>query len=194
MKRGSYNNAQGRRALQKAFFASQFAPCQTHQNTFRVTYLPTGQPTIVGSPCHASIAHTKGWAVGAIAKHTVGVDVEHIRRRIYEKELLRYIASPHEQIRAHLRMTEPSRALTLLWVIKESVRKCLGVKRPVMPKELVILRRAGKFFFVRWQKHNATYKAYIQEHGNTIIGRAFPAHNTEHITLHITHTHANIHI
>lgn len=195
MKEVSRQRTLGKRALKVAFLASPFAFSKTHrQHAFRVTYLASGEPAIEGVPCHASIAHTLGWAVGAVANHAIGVDIECVRKRRDVPELLRYIASPTEQGITQLHTTEPARALTLLWVVKESVRKCLGIRRPIAPKELVIYKRSGGAFFVRWKKNNARYKAYVTEERNILMTRALPLHVKEHMTYRVIHTHANVRI
>ena len=184
----------GRQALKTAYFASRFSLPKTHRLPFRVIHLPSGEPAVKGAPCHASIAHTRGWAVGAVAEHAIGVDIEHIRNRPYATELLHYIVSPDEYIDIVFRETNMARILTLLWVIKESVRKCLGIRRPVDPKELIIFKRMRKIFFVRWRKNDAIYKVRVNKREKTLIARAFPAHVREQATYRVIRSYANIHI
>ena len=166
----------GRIALKSAFFSSPYASSRK-QKSFRVEYLSTGVPTIKNANCHASIAHTREWGVGAVANHPIGVDIECIRKRPYEKELLRYIASPAEQKRAKSHSAPRAHLLTVLWVIKESARKCLGVSRPVDPKKLVIRQKMGNTFLVRvrQRKRYKDYHVKIIEFKNILVGYSYPA-------------------
>lgn len=194
MKAISYQRVRGKHALKTAFFASPFAFSKTRRHAFRIIHLPSGEPAIEGKSCRASIAHTNGWAIGAVAQHAIGVDIECVRARIHASELLRYIASlAEQQICARLCKTEPAYALTILWVVKESVRKCLGIRRPVSPRELVIYKRDGNTFFARWRKNNTAYKAYITEHSNTLVARAFPLRVKQHITYCVVHACKHTH-
>lgn len=174
MKDVSHYRALGRSALEKAFFSSPFSARSRKQGSFRVTYRPTGEPAVAGSECRASIAHTRGWGVGAVSSHPIGVDIERVRARAYAENLICYIACPKEQERAGLVGESRARAIAMLWVVKESVRKCLGVKRAVSPGELVIEGRAGEVFFVKWRKVDSWYEARVKNYGDVYIALAYP--------------------
>jgi len=168
----SHYRSLGRRALKAAFQASPFSTRGRKQDSFRVAYRSTGEPAVAGSECRASIAHTRGWGVGAVSSHSIGVDIERVRARAYEKDLIRYITYPKEQTRAKLAGESRARAIAILWVVKESVRKCLGVKRAISPLELVIERRVGEVFFVKWRQDDSWYEAHVRKQEDMYIAVA----------------------
>ena len=93
-----------------------------------------------------SIGHSYGLGVGAIAPFKIGVDVEKIRP--HTNLLVNYISDQDEQNLVKDFFAHKTDKITLIWTIKESVMKGLGVGFKIPPKKVKIVSCVGKFFEV----------------------------------------------
>lgn len=106
-----------------------------------------GQPYIESyKTLHCSIGHSYGFGVGAVAPFRIGVDVEKIRP--HKDSLANYIAEPNELNLVENFFNNQTDKITLVWTIKESVTKALGVGFEISPKQVKIMKRGNKFFEV----------------------------------------------
>ena len=89
---------------------------------------------------YSSLAHSAGCGVIAVSARPVGIDMEFVRPRTYERELARAVATKREyavlRSMSHVRNTYD--LTTRAWVIKEAARKVLRDPRPYHPRELCI--------------------------------------------------------
>jgi 4'-phosphopantetheinyl transferase len=94
-------------------------------------YSTTGKPALAPSPGSAAlffnVAHSHELALYAVGRHTLGVDVEHIRPLHNAAQLARRICSPAEQAElATLPRAEHEGALLRCWTRKEAYIKACG--------------------------------------------------------------------
>jgi|SRR3990172_3866378 len=96
-----------------------------------------------GRPCleshdqlFCSIAHSRGWAIGAISARRIGVDVERVRP--HQRSLLGYIADPEEVDHIRDYFDHGTDEITIIWTIKESVMKGLGLGLQMNPRQFRI--------------------------------------------------------
>jgi len=107
----------------------------------------SGQPYIEGyETLHCSIGHSYGWGVGAVAPFRIGVDIEKIRP--HQDSLTNYIAESDELTLVQNFFNDQTDKITLIWTIKESVMKALGVGFKISPKQVKIIGRINEFFEV----------------------------------------------
>ena len=107
----------------------------------------SGQPYIEGyETLHCSIGHSYGLGVGAVAPFRIGIDVEKIRP--HQDSLANYIAEPKELLLVENFFNDQTDKITLVWTIKESVMKAMGIGFKISPKQVKILRQGDKFFEV----------------------------------------------
>jgi len=92
-----------------------------------------------------SISHSRGYGMGGVAPYRIGVDIERIRPR--KKLLLHYIAEQQELVRVKDFFGTDTDETTLIWTIKESVMKGLGVGMNIPPKQIVIGKKTAKGAF-----------------------------------------------
>ena len=137
----------GRIALKKAF--NQYLSKNKKQPLEKVIInnYQSGQPYIEDhSNLHCSLAHSYGMGVGAVAPFRVGIDVEKIRP--HQNSLANYIAEPEELCLVENFFNDQTDKLTLIWTIKESVMKALGVGFKMSPKQVKIVRQNNELFEV----------------------------------------------
>jgi phosphopantetheinyl transferase len=84
--------------------------------------------------------------VGAVASFRIGVDVEKIRP--HKDSLANYIAGSDELSLVQGFFNDQTDKITLIWTIKESVMKALGVGFKISPKQVKIIGRINQFFEV----------------------------------------------
>ena len=84
-----------------------------------------------------NISHAGDFAVLALSRQTVGVDLEHIRPLDWQRIALRFF---HPEERAYLaQSTEPERDFFRIWTLKESYLKALGHGFSVSPRSFCVL-------------------------------------------------------
>lgn len=97
-----------------------------------------------GKPClkksgdidvHFSLSHTKNFSAVAIAKETVGVDVEQIGRG-KENVVNRFFSEGEKEYLKMSTKGEWQQIFTLFWTIKEAIAKCLDVSLPQICEEV----------------------------------------------------------
>jgi len=107
----------------------------------------SGQPYIEGYEIlHCSIGHSYGLGVGAVAPFRVGIDVEKIRPHL--NSLANYIAEPEELLLVENFFNNQTDKITLVWTVKESVMKALGIGFKISPKQVKIVGQGNRFFEV----------------------------------------------
>lgn len=137
----------GRTALKDAF--NQYLSKNELPSPGKVVInnLQSGQPYIEGyETLHCSIGHSYGLGVGAVASFRIGVDVEKVRP--HKDSLANYISEADELSIVQDFFNTQMDKITLVWTIKESVMKALGVGFKISPRQVKITRRINKFFEV----------------------------------------------
>lgn len=86
-----------------------------------------------------SIAHSRSWGIGAIAPRRIGVDVERVGPR--ERSVLGYIADSQEVDHVRNYFGPAIDEITVIWTIKESVMKGLGLGLCLNPKQVRITNK-----------------------------------------------------
>src|SRR3989344_5679474 len=116
----------------------------------------SGQPYIQDyETLHCSIGHSYGLGVGAVAPFRIGVDVEKIRP--HKDSLANYIAEPKELNLVENFFNNRTDKITLVWTIKESVMKALGIGFKISPRQVKIMRQGNKFFEVEVSDSKTSY-------------------------------------
>ena len=113
---------------------------------------PYGKPFLPSLPeFHFNLAHSRKWAVCAVANHPVGIDIEHLPYMADVIDVARCCLTQEEQ-RHLFALPEADQPSTFckLWTIKESYMKATGLGFQLAPKDLEIqlgspitLRRGG---------------------------------------------------
>lgn len=94
-----------------------------------ITYGRFGKPQLAGNTLFFNVSHSEQWALIAIARGELGVDIESLQRPGFDINALeRHIATPREleQLKL-LPPLERSQALFRLWTQKEAWSKARGV-------------------------------------------------------------------
>lgn len=137
----------GRTALKNAFNQYLFKNRLPSIEKVIINNSQSGQPYIEGyETLHYSIGHSYGFGVGVVAPFRIGVDVEKIRP--HKDSLANYIAESDELSLVHGFFNDQTDKITLIWTIKESVMKALGVGFKISPKRVKIVGQINKFFEV----------------------------------------------
>ena len=94
-----------------------------------------------------NISHAGDFAVLALSRQTVGVDLEHIRPLDWQRIALRFF---HPEERAFLEQSaEPERDFFRIWTLKESYLKAEGTGFSVSPASFAVLpegEQSARFF------------------------------------------------
>ncbi|MEK6967688.1 MAG: 4'-phosphopantetheinyl transferase superfamily protein [Nanoarchaeota archaeon] len=125
-----------------------------------------GAPYISNEPLlKCSITHSGDFAIAAINKNSIGIDLELLRKR--SEHFIDYITTPKE---AKLAVYEDS-PITTLWVIKESVLKALGRGLTISPRNAEIRSRFKSSWRVvvneprikekKWKVRTIKFRKYI---------------------------------
>ena len=97
-----------------------------------------GLPYIEGwDNLYCSLGHSYDRGIGVVAHHKVGVDIEKIRP--HKKSLLDYITNQNEADLVQDFFGTQTDIISLVWVIKESVMKGVGVGFGIPPKQVEII-------------------------------------------------------
>jgi phosphopantetheinyl transferase len=116
----------------------------------------SGQPYIESyENLHCSISHSYGLGIGAVAPFRIGVDIEKIRP--HKDSLATYIAEDKELDLVQDFFHSHTDKITLVWTIKESVMKALGVGFKISPKRVKITKRINNFFEVKVLDSTTSY-------------------------------------
>lgn len=102
-----------------------------------------GQPYIENhNHLHCSLGHSRGWGIGAVAPYRIGVDIEKVRP--HKKSLIDYIAEPEELNYVKNFSSANTDETTIVWTIKESVMKGLGIGFGISIKQIKIIGRENE--------------------------------------------------
>lgn len=85
-----------------------------------------------------SISHSYGRGIGIVSPFKVGADIEKVRS--HDRSLLNYIADIEEVNLVCDFFGNQTDVITLIWVIKESVMKGMGVGLKLPPKHVMITK------------------------------------------------------
>lgn len=88
-----------------------------------------GKPALAGTPVHFNLSHISNWALVAVARQRVGVDIEpRLRPEIGVAEIAALVCHPEEAAALQaLAGMAANQALMRLWTQKEAYVKALGV-------------------------------------------------------------------
>jgi len=102
----------------------------------------SGRPYINGkNDFFCSISHSYGHGIGIVSPFKVGADIEKVRP--HDRFLLNYIADIEEINLVSDFFGNQTDVVTLIWVIKESVMKGVGVGLKIPPKQVTITKKTS---------------------------------------------------
>lgn len=162
----------GRIAIKQALYKLTDLP----DTYFPIDYLPTGQPFCSNySAFNCSIAHSHGFAAGAVSSHPIGIDIEKIRSRSYE--MLSYITIKSEQDLFKTTSSSVSQMITQVWTVKEAILKGLGVGLRISPKDVVINSYCSNYFLITCLSgldSGKSWKCFLEQINEFYVAIAIP--------------------
>lgn len=136
--------------------------------------LPSGEPYILGQEnLFCSIAHSHSWGVGAVSSQRIGVDIERIRP--HAEDLLEYLADDREIDSLKNVFKDTSDLITVIWTVKESVLKGLGIGFGLSPKQLKIFSSENEWVLrveVQPPEHASVWWVTLQKKDDFFISVA----------------------
>ena len=106
-------------------------------NGFKIINNKYGKPSYENSDIYFNKSHTKDLSVAIIDNKSCGIDIEKIR--IYHELMANKICSD-EEITFLNSVSNKDYYFTLLWVLKESFLKCIGVGLSVPMKKINFIK------------------------------------------------------
>ena len=106
-------------------------------NGFKIINNKYGKPSYENSDIHFNKSHTKDLSVAIIDNKSCGIDIEKIRTF---NELMANKICSNEEIAFLNDVSNKDYYFTLLWVLKESFLKCVGVGLSVPMKKINFIK------------------------------------------------------
>jgi len=106
-------------------------------NGFKIINNKYGKPSYENSDIYFNKSHTKDLSVAIIDNKSCGIDIEKIRT--FNKLMVNKICS-YEEITFLNGVSNKDYYFTLLWVLKESFLKCIGVGLSVPMKKINFIK------------------------------------------------------
>ena len=94
--------------------------------SLRFAYGPAGKPELAGGGVHFNLSHSGEWALLAVSKETVGVDLEQIRTLDYDAVGREVFTADDRVALAHAPEEQKAATFFRLWVRREAQLKACG--------------------------------------------------------------------